>query len=166
MRLLIKTNNINCNATRLTIPKSTGIGYAAAQYLLTRTPPNNVVLVARTKEPLLELQKQYPDHVQVVAGDVTDYSLAEESVRVAVEKYKHLDGVILNHGILGQVAKVEKADLQQWTYGFNVNFFTLVAFVSESPLLLSWSYILPSFLLFCYSSQLIKLMSEWRDVVG
>jgi NADP-dependent 3-hydroxy acid dehydrogenase YdfG len=68
--------------------------------------------------------------VQVVAGDVTNYSLAEQAVKVAVEKYNHLDGVILNHGVLGQVAKVEHADMEQWAHGFNVNFLSIVAFVS------------------------------------
>jgi NADP-dependent 3-hydroxy acid dehydrogenase YdfG len=110
----------------------TGIGYAIARHLLGKSPPNNVILVARTKEPLIGLQKQYPDHVQIVAGDVIDHSLAEEAVKVAIEKYKRLDGMVLNHGILGQVAKIEDADLQQWAHGFNVNFFSLVAFVSGS----------------------------------
>lgn len=101
-----------------------------SKYLLTTTPPNNVVVLARSAEPLQALKTQYPDNVEYIAGDLADHSLGEKAVALAQSRFGRLDGLVLNHGVLGQVSTVANADVEQWKKGFEVNFFSLVSFVS------------------------------------
>ncbi|PIG85951.1 short-chain dehydrogenase [Aspergillus arachidicola] len=81
-----------------------GIGLAISKFLLTGPQSHNVVVIARSVEPLQKLK----DHLEVVRA---------------------LDGLVLNHGVLGQVGKIAEADPEQWKQGFNINFISLVAFV-------------------------------------
>jgi NAD(P)-dependent dehydrogenase (short-subunit alcohol dehydrogenase family) len=86
-------------------------------------------VVARSIEPLQKLKEQYSKQVEVVNGDLADFSLAQKAVDAALKSFGQLDGVVLNHGILGQVGKIAAADIDQWKKDFDVNFFSLVAFV-------------------------------------
>lgn len=47
-----------------------------------------------------------------------------------MKSFGKLDGIVLNHGMLGQVGKIAEAEPEQWKYGWDVNFLSLVAFVS------------------------------------
>jgi NADP-dependent 3-hydroxy acid dehydrogenase YdfG len=108
-----------------------GIGWVIAQYLLSAPQANNVIVLARTQEPLQKLKEQYPKQVEVITGDVTDFTLGEKAVKLAVSTFGRLDGLVLNHGVLGQVGKIADADPKQWKQGFDINFISLVAFVSS-----------------------------------
>ena len=105
-----------------------GIGAAIAEFLLQNS--HNVVLIARTENPLDELRKRYPKQVLVLAGNLGDFSLAQKSVESALEAFGKLDGLILNHGMMDPVTKIETSDIEEWKKLFDVNFFSLVAFVS------------------------------------
>ncbi|RMJ21389.1 short-chain dehydrogenase [Aspergillus sp. HF37] len=108
---------------------SRGIGLAAAKYLLASPQAHNVVVVARSPEPLQNLKAQYNKQVEVLNGDLGDFSLAQKAVDLAVKSFGRLDGMILNHGVLGQVGNIAQADLQGWKDGFDINFISLVAFI-------------------------------------
>ena len=103
-----------------------------AKYLLTAPQSHNVVVVARSVEPLQKLKEQYGSQVAVLNGDLSDFSLAQQAVDKAIKTFGQLDGMVLNHGLLGQVGKIADADPQQWKEGFDVNFISLVAFVRDS----------------------------------
>ena len=105
-----------------------GIGAAIAEFLLQNS--HNVVLIARTEQPLDELRKRYPKQVLVLAGNLGDFSLAQKAVKSALEAFGELDGLILNHGMMDPVTKIETGDIEEWKKLFDVNFFSLVAFVS------------------------------------
>lgn len=107
-----------------------GIGLSITKYLLTAPQAHNVVVVARSIEPLRKLKEQYGKQVEVLNGDLADFSLAYKAVKLATDTYGRLDGMVLNHGVLGQVGKVEEADFEQWKHAFDINFISLVAFVS------------------------------------
>jgi len=92
------------------------------------------VVVARSIEPLQKLKEQYSKQVEVVNGDLADFSLAQKVVDAALKSFGRLDGMVLNHGILGQVGNIATADLNEWQQGFDVNFMSLVAFVRCSLL--------------------------------
>jgi NAD(P)-dependent dehydrogenase (short-subunit alcohol dehydrogenase family) len=109
-----------------------GIGLAIAKYLLSAPQSHNVVVVARSVEPLQKLKEQYSKQVEVVNGDLADFSLAQETVDAAIKTFGQLDGMVLNHGILGQVGTIATADLKEWQKGFDINFISLVAFVRHS----------------------------------
>ena len=105
-----------------------GIGAAIAQFLLQNS--HNVVLIARTKQPLEDLEKRYPKQVAVFAGNLGDSSLAQKAVEIALKVFGKLDGLILNHGMMDPVTKIETSDIEEWRKLFDVNFFSIVAFVS------------------------------------
>lgn len=93
-----------------------------------------MLVIARSQEPLQKLKEQYGSQVEYMTGDLADLSIAKKAVDKALASFGRLDGLVLNHGILGQVGKIAEADPQQWKHGFDVNFTSLVAFVSGLPL--------------------------------
>jgi NADP-dependent 3-hydroxy acid dehydrogenase YdfG len=107
-----------------------GIGLAIAKYLLSAPQQCNVVLVARTKAPLEELKEQYGDQVQVVTGDVTGRSIAQTAITRALQSFGQIDGIVLNHGALGPISQIADCDPEEWKSGFDVNFISMLAFVS------------------------------------
>ena len=107
---------------------SAGIGAAIAEFLLKKS--HNVVLIARTEQPLQELRTKYPEQVLLFARDLADRSLAQEAVDGAIDMFKALDGLIINHGMMDPVTKIEDSDIGDWKKLFDVNFFSAVAFVS------------------------------------
>jgi NADP-dependent 3-hydroxy acid dehydrogenase YdfG len=103
-----------------------------AKYLLSSPQSHNVVVIARSVEPLQKLKEQYNNQVEVLNGDLADFSLAQKAVDTAIKTFGQLDGMVLNHGLLGQIGKISEADPQQWKEGFDINFISLVAFVRAS----------------------------------
>lgn len=87
-------------------------------------------MIARSIDPLQKLKDQYPKQVEVLTGDLTDFSLGQQAVDLALKTFERLDGLVLNHGGLGQVGNVAEADPEQWKQGLDLNFISLVAFVS------------------------------------
>lgn len=128
-----------CGARLSILTLRVGIGAAIAEYLLNQS--HNVTLIARTEKPLEELRKRYPKRSLVLAGDLRDISLAQKAVDMTLKKFGELDGVIVNHGMMDPVTKIETSDIEEWKKLFDVNFFSSVAFVSidkpESVLLLT-----------------------------
>ena len=109
-----------------------GIGAAVAEFLLQNS--HNVVLIARTEQPLQEFQKRYAKQVLVLPGDLGDLSLARIAVERVLNVFGQLDGLILNHGMMDPVTKIETGGIEGWRKLFDVNFFSVVAFVSvETP---------------------------------
>ena len=70
----------------------------------------------------------------MLAGNLGDLSLAQEAVEKTLEVFGSLEGLILNHGMMDPVTKIETSDVEKWKDLFDVNFFSAVAFVStEKP---------------------------------
>jgi NAD(P)-dependent dehydrogenase (short-subunit alcohol dehydrogenase family) len=109
-----------------------GIGLAVAQYLLRVSQSHNVVVVARSRGPLESLKSQYPDQVQVVCGDLSDFTVGKKAVELALEKWGRLDSLVLNHGVLDAVKRVGDLGIEAWKRTFDVNFFSVVAFIKEA----------------------------------
>lgn len=104
---------------------SRGIGLAIAHYLLKRS--HNLVLVARSEQPLRELENQYKNQVAILVGDLADFSLGDKATALAQEKFNALDGLIVNHGVLDPVQRVANSSADAWRSAFDVNFFSAVA---------------------------------------
>ncbi|OJK02603.1 hypothetical protein ASPACDRAFT_1853184 [Aspergillus aculeatus ATCC 16872] len=111
---------------------SRGIGLAIAKYLLSSPQSHNLVVIARSIGPLQALKDEHPSQVEVLGGDLADLSLGRKAVDLALKSFGRLDGLVLNHGTLGQVGNVAEADLEQWKQGFDVNYLSCVAFVQAS----------------------------------
>jgi len=51
-------------------------------------------------------------------------------VDVAIRAFGHVDGVVINHGVLSPIARLEDASLDEWKKLFDVNLFSALALVS------------------------------------
>lgn len=122
------TAEVHNYPTKLT--RLPGLGLAIAKHLLTAPRSSNLVILARSKEPLQQLKDQYKGQVEVLSGDLSDLSFGQKAVDLAISAFGRLDGVVINHGILGPVGKIAEADLEAWKGGFDVNYLSAVAFVS------------------------------------
>lgn len=72
-----------------------GIGLAVSHFVLQKPQSSKVVIVARSRQPLEDLKSQYPDdQVQVLSGDLTDFSFAKKAVELASSKWENLDGMM------------------------------------------------------------------------
>ncbi|KAG9527151.1 NAD(P)-binding protein, partial [Aureobasidium melanogenum] len=109
---------------------SRGIGLAIAHYLLKQKC--RVVTVARSREPMDNLSKQYPGQVEVLAGDLSDLSLGQKAADLAKSKWQRLDSIIVNHGILDPVKRVANVEAEEWRQLFDVNVFSAIALVKAS----------------------------------
>ena len=90
---------------------------------------NNLVALALDKSALGKLKEQYPKQVEVLAGDLSDSAFAQKAVDLAHSAFGQLDGLVLNHGKLEPVTRIAVSDTEEWRKTFDLNFFSLVAFV-------------------------------------
>lgn len=104
-----------------------GIGFAIAENLISNS--HNVVLLARSAEPLEKLKTRSPDRVSFCYGDLGDFSFAEKAVEIARKNFGRLDGLVLNHGMLEPATRIADSVVGEWRRCFDVNFLSLVGFV-------------------------------------
>ncbi|KAL8790440.1 MAG: hypothetical protein Q9213_000592 [Squamulea squamosa] len=95
-----------------------GIGYAIAEHLISKS--HNVVLLARSVEPLEKLKALSPEQVSICVGDLANFSLAEESVAIANKEFGQLDGLVLNHGLLEPATRIADSNPEEWRQCFDV----------------------------------------------
>jgi len=113
---------------------SRGIGHAIALTLLRAS--HRVVLVARTAAPMESLSREFPGHVEIVAADLSDFSIGEKAVSLALRSFSRLDGLVINHGTLKPVTRIADSTPEEWRQAFDINFFSAISFIKPalSPL--------------------------------
>lgn len=96
---------------------SKGLGLAVLSLLL-RSPSLNaqsapsVVTISRSlPAELLALQKEFPDRLACVQGDVADKAVSAKAVGTAVERFGGLDSIVLNAGVLDPLSKLADVDI-------------------------------------------------------
>ncbi|KAF2144862.1 uncharacterized protein K452DRAFT_265283 [Aplosporella prunicola CBS 121167] len=109
---------------------SRGIGLSMAQFLLQKQC--RLVVVARSKEPLDRLRADYPDQVQVLSGDLSDFSIGARATALAIDTWGRVDGLLINHGVLEPVKQVRDANADDWRKAFDINLFSAVALVQAA----------------------------------
>ncbi|KAK3203143.1 hypothetical protein GRF29_112g307935 [Pseudopithomyces chartarum] len=110
---------------------SRGIGLASAHTLLSAS--HSLLLISRTTSSLSPLISQYgADKVEVLAGDLSDFSVAEKAVKIALDRWGRLDALIVNHGALDPVKKVGEATVEEWRRAFDGNVFGGVALIQAA----------------------------------
>ncbi len=102
---------------------------AIAQYLLKQQC--NLVVTARTQGALDKLRDEYPGQVECLAGDMEDMSTGPKAVELAKSKFKTLDGLVINHGVLEPMERIATGDVQEWRKAFDINYFSAVSLVME-----------------------------------
>lgn len=81
-----------------------------------------------------QLKQSHPGRVDYLAVDMAANDASakiKEALAGAFGGKGKLDGLVLNHGVLDPVSKVEDANVEEWKEGFMINFFSGVALVSE-----------------------------------
>ena len=100
---------------------SRGIGRGTAEYLLAQGA--EVVLVARNKEKLVEIETQYPARVYSYPYDLSDLEHIEEIFKFCADKVGKLDGMFHAAG-LSNNATVKTLELVEMKNMFDVNYFS------------------------------------------
>ncbi|QEU62765.1 hypothetical protein KDRO_F06960 [Kluyveromyces lactis] len=115
---------------------SRGIGSSIVEKLCSIDTTKIVVGIARSKDKLEELKAQYSGKFDYICGDVSDEETITEAVNFIESKYKRLDGIVANAGVLDPVEDVNNIHISKWKQLFDINFFSVVSLVSHAlPLL-------------------------------
>ncbi|KAH6885318.1 hypothetical protein B0T10DRAFT_92931 [Thelonectria olida] len=103
---------------------SKGIGAAITKYLLDQS--HKVVITARSRGPLEELQRSHPDQVQFIDGDMTQSEMPTRLTDLAVSSFGRIDGIVINHGVL-EPKRFADTSIDQWKQLYDVNVFSGIA---------------------------------------
>lgn len=68
----------------------------------------------------------------MLAGDLADFSLGDKAAEAAQSRWKQLDGLVINHGILEPVERISQGSAEEWRHLFDVNVFSAIAMVSKN----------------------------------
>lgn len=109
-----------------------GIGLAIANFLLKGSEKHNLVVLGRNEEALRELEARAPSQVKPLAGDFSNLSLGQAAVDLALSTFGRIDGLIINHGTLGEVNRIVDCDLVNFRKTFDINFISAVALVKAA----------------------------------
>ncbi|KAI5953537.1 hypothetical protein KGF54_002909 [Candida jiufengensis] len=113
---------------------SKGIGKAIVDLLL-QHQNSKVVAIARSQELLETLQSKYgEDNFQYVAGNVTDSTISQSAVDLAVTKFGQLNSVIANAGVIEPVGPIKDTSIEEWKKLYDINFFSVVQLIQQSLL--------------------------------
>jgi NAD(P)-dependent dehydrogenase (short-subunit alcohol dehydrogenase family) len=110
---------------------SSGIGLAIANFLLKAPDKHNLVVLGRDEGALREIESRAPSQVKALAGDLSNLSLAQEAVDLALSAFGRLDGLVINHGTLGEMKRIADCDPAEFQKTFDVNFISAVACVRK-----------------------------------
>ncbi|KAJ3330595.1 hypothetical protein HDU76_005285 [Blyttiomyces sp. JEL0837] len=113
---------------------SRGIGLAVVKTLLSLG--SSVVGVARSpllqQEQLLCVSKEYPSSFEYVQADVTEPSLPDRAVSIALSRFSRLDGVVFNAGVLEPIQKLANVDLDQFRKLLEINTVSTLALAQRA----------------------------------
>ncbi|KAL2263637.1 hypothetical protein VTK26DRAFT_5900 [Humicola hyalothermophila] len=109
---------------------SRGIGLAVAKDLLTAS--HKCVLVSRSSEQLQNLKERFPSQVAFLAADMTAADTAQKITELAVHTFGRIDGVVVNHGVLSPMTRIENASIEEWKKLYDANFFSALALAKET----------------------------------
>lgn len=105
---------------------SSGMGRQVAKELAQAGA--KVLVIARRREQLIELQNEYPEHVVVASLDVCDYEAMELAIQDFVKDNGKLSGAVYAAGING-LTPLKGYDSDVCRQIMNVNFWSAVKFV-------------------------------------
>ncbi|KAJ2902765.1 putative short-chain dehydrogenase [Zalerion maritima] len=102
---------------------SRGIGLAITNELLANK--HRVCLVSRSgDDEFKKLETTYPDQVRWVTGDLTEPTIASKVTSMTIMAYGQIDGLVVNHGALEPIAKLENCSLEEFKKLYDVNVFS------------------------------------------
>jgi NADP-dependent 3-hydroxy acid dehydrogenase YdfG len=115
-----------------------GIGLAITNYLLALNEQHLLILTGRKADVLENFRSDYPDRVVTSCGDMADLKYVE-GLLSGIELKGKLDGLVLNHGTLGEAERIATLSIEEWEKTFRINVTSYVALVSRLQKL--WTYL-------------------------
>ncbi|KAH6683679.1 short-chain dehydrogenase [Plectosphaerella plurivora] len=109
---------------------SRGLGLAITKHLLGTS--NSVVLAARSGEQLEALKAAHPKQVAYLAADLGKQETATELAELAVKTFGRIDGLVINHGVLNPMSRLENASIDEWKENYNINVFSGLALIKAT----------------------------------
>lgn len=97
---------------------SSGIGKATAEKLAAQG--HRLIITARRKDRLMELEKNYPDLILAIELDVQDASAVKMALEQGVAHFGQLD-VLVNNAGLGYFDPLEEGSIEQWDTMIDTN---------------------------------------------
>ncbi|KAG6837417.1 hypothetical protein H0H93_009511 [Arthromyces matolae] len=117
----------HANAVRIRLAR---IGLAVTRLLLQKF---NAKVVALSRSQTPELTALSSDDLLIVPCDVAEESSVKDAIARAEQTFKHVDGLVLNAGILEPLGSIgEDTPLSAWKNHFDVNFFSLVSTIKAT----------------------------------
>lgn len=115
------------SVTAIVTGASRGIGYEICRELARRDA--EVLAVARSPEPLLELEERHPDRIQAVPADLTDAGEVEEVLKIA-RSTGRVDILVNNAGALINKSFAD-LKMEEWRRLLEVNLLAAVRLVKS-----------------------------------
>lgn len=109
-----------------------GIGLAIANFLLKAPERHNIVILGRDEGALRDIESRAPSRVKPLAGDLSNLSLGQAAVDLALSAFGRVDGLIVNHGTLGEMNRIANCDPVGYQKTFDINFISAVACVKAA----------------------------------
>ncbi|KIW19439.1 hypothetical protein PV08_00011 [Exophiala spinifera] len=116
-----------------------GIGLSMIQLLMKSAKVSHVVAVDLNIDKLKAIQKEHPEKVSLVTGDVSKTSTSIEAVETAVKQGGHLNSLILNAAMVRPTGYLPKLVVNDWRKAFDVNFFSQLDMMQQA-----WPHLLES----------------------
>ncbi|MCB5199083.1 SDR family oxidoreductase [Loktanella sp. TSTF-M6] len=105
--------------TALITGASRGIGAAAARAFAAAGA--NVVLVARSRENIVEIAGEIGEKALAVPCDVSRYWEVEQAVGAAIETYGAIDIIVNNAGVIDPMGALSSTDPEAWSKAIDIN---------------------------------------------
>jgi NAD(P)-dependent dehydrogenase (short-subunit alcohol dehydrogenase family) len=69
--------------------------------------------------------------LQVTSTEGTDFpQTAPKVTEFAVKTFGRLDGIVINHAVIGPIKRLANSSIEEWTQVYNANLFSALALVS------------------------------------
>ncbi|KIM25241.1 hypothetical protein M408DRAFT_222294 [Serendipita vermifera MAFF 305830] len=109
-----------------------GIGLAVTTALLKEFNACVLAMARTSNDALIALAAEHQETLLVVLGDIVDPKTSQEAVTAALEQFGHLDGIVLNAGVLEPTGRIEEIPVDGWKSVFDVNFFSLIPTIQSA----------------------------------
>ena len=109
---------------------SKGIGKATVEQIYKLDDTVTVIGVARSEKDLQNLKETFTSF-DFVAGSLTNQATIIELTKLIDLKYRRVDALIANAGVLNPITHIPNIDMEEFRYAFEVNFFSVVSLIKE-----------------------------------